>query len=68
MKDYKKALDCLDYIIKFVDSIKDREESGQIITFDEDGEIIMDTDVGYWEDGNEDLRAYLQRKVKNENN
>ena len=66
MKDYKKALDCLDYIIKFVDSIEDYAESGQAIIFDEDGEVIMRTDVGYWEQGNEELRSYLQRKVKNE--
>lgn len=66
MKDYnyKRALDCLNYLTRFVDEIENKSSGSTGIMFDKDGEVIMRTDIGYWKEGNIDLRRYLMNKTK----
>lgn len=63
MRDYKKALECLNYLVQFVRDIQNPNVGSTGIMFDKNGEIIMRTDIGYWEEGNVDLRSYLMKKA-----
>lgn len=67
MRDYKKALECFDYVIDFVKSIDNPSRGASYIMIDRQGETIMETDLGYWYDGNDQLREYLRKKSEAEN-
>ena len=67
MRDYKKALECFDYVIDFVKSIDNPSRGASYIMLDKQGETIMETDLGYWYDGNDQLREYLRKKSVEEN-
>lgn len=67
MRDYKRAFNCIDYLIKFVDSIDNPSRGASNIMIDKQGETIMKTDLGYWYEGNEQLREYLRKKSVEEN-
>lgn len=63
MKDYKKALDCLNYLVQFIREIENPSIGSTSMMFDKDGEVIMRTDIGYWVQGNNGLRSYLMEKA-----
>lgn len=63
--DYKKALDCLTYIDTFIDDLPGGCDHGHI--WDENGETVVETDIGYLFEGIDSLKRYLERKVNEEN-
>ena len=63
MSKYKKALECLEYIMEFVDYIEDKSHGATGTMLDKNGNIMMRADIGYWEEGNRYLKSYLIKKV-----
>ena len=63
--EYLHALECLKDLMKFVNENEDARFGTSFRMLDMNKEIMMETDLGYWEEGNESLLKYLERKAEN---